>query len=149
MTEQKTHTLPIMRPPTSLRQRRRNINRPQLATSPHLLLRTRHRIRHHHQPQPTPVQRLDRVPAQDTVRDDGDDFGGAVGHDGVGGFDEGAAGVGHVVDEDGDFVGDVADEDHARDFVGASAFFVDEGEAEVETVGDGGCAVKGEQGNES
>ena len=46
----------------------------------------------------------------------------------VGGFNECAAGVGHVVDEDGGFGGDGADEDHAGDFVGAGALFVDQGE---------------------
>jgi hypothetical protein len=64
-----------------------------------------------------------------------------VRHDCFGRFDERAARVGHVVDEDGDFVLDVADEDHAGDFVGARALFVDEGEAEVKAVGYGCCSV--------
>ena len=77
------------------------------------------------------------------MRDDGDDFlGVALVDERVGGFDEGAAGVGHVVDEDGGFGGDVADENHTGDFVGAGALFVDEGEVEVEAVGDGGCSVE-------
>jgi len=70
-----------------------------------------------------------------------DDFTGFMRHDCFGCFDEGAAGIGHVVNEDGDFVFDIADEDHAGDFVGTGTLFVDEGEAEVETVGDGGCSV--------
>lgn len=101
----------------------------------------RNGIRHHNLPQLAPVQRLDRVAAQDTVRDNGDGFFCAVRDDYVGGFDERAARVGHVVDDDGDAVFDVADEDHAGHFVGAGAFFVDQGEAEVEAVGDGGCSV--------
>ena len=80
------------------------------------------------------------------MRDDGHDLAGAVVHDGFGGLDQRAAGVGHVVDEDGNAVAHVADEDHAGDFVGAGALFVDEGEAEVEAVGDGGCSVGGEKG---
>lgn len=139
MTKQETHTLPIMRSPQTLRQRGTNVNRLQTRT-PLLLLRMRHRIRHHHPCQLTAVQRLDRVPAQDAVRDDGDDFLGAVRHDGLGGFDEGAAGVRHVVDEDGDLAADVADESHFRDFVGAGALFVDEGEVQVEAVGYGCCS---------
>ena len=75
------------------------------------------------------------------MRDDGDDLARAVLHDGVCGFDERAAGVGHVVDEDGGFAADVADEDHAGDFVGPGSLFVDEGEAEVEAVGNGGGSV--------
>jgi hypothetical protein len=69
--------------------------------------------------------------------DNGDHFAGFVRHDRFGGFDERAAGVGHVVDEDGDFILDVADKDHAGDFVGAGALFVNESESEVEAVGDG------------
>ena len=71
---------------------------------------------------------------------DGDDLARFVRHYRFGGFDQSAARVGHVVDEDGDFVLDVADEDHAGDFVGARALFVDEGEAEVEAVGYGCCS---------
>jgi len=75
------------------------------------------------------------------VRDDSDDFASFVRDERLGGFGERAAGVGHVVDEDAGFVFDVADEDHAGDFVGAGALFVDEGEAEVEAVGYGCCSV--------
>lgn len=59
------------------------------------------------------------------MRDDGEDFGGAVRGAQGGGGGERAACVGHVVYEDGDAVADVADEDHAADFVGAGALFVD------------------------
>lgn len=128
-----------MRPPQTLRQGGTDINRLQSRT-PLLLLRMRHRIRHHHPRQLTAIQRLDGVPAQDAVCDDGDDLLGAVGHDGVGGFDEGAAGVRHVVDEDRDLAADVADEGHFGDFVGTGALFVDEGEVQVEAVGYGGCS---------
>ena len=65
------------------------------------------------------------------MSDNGDDFTRAVRHDCLSGFHERAARVGHVVDED-----------HAGDFVGAGALFVDEGEAEVEAVGDGGCSAQ-------
>jgi hypothetical protein len=76
------------------------------------------------------------------MSDDSDDFASAVRHDCLSGFYERAAGVRHIVDEDGDSVLYVADEHHARDFVGAGTLFVDEGEAEVEAVGDGGCPVQ-------
>jgi hypothetical protein len=74
------------------------------------------------------------------MRDDCNDFARFVRHDGFGGFDESAARVGHVVNEDGDLVFYVADEDHTGDFVGARTLFVDEGEAEVEAVGYGCCS---------
>lgn len=128
-----------MRPPQTLCQRGTDINRLQPRT-PLLLLRMRHRIRHDHPRQFTPVQRLYRVPAQDAVCDDGDDLLGAVGHHCIGGFDKGAARIRHVVDEDRDLAADVADECHFGDFVGTGALFVDEGEVEVEAVGYGCCS---------
>jgi len=112
MRKQETHTLPIMRPPNRLRQRGTDIHNPQpLAPLP--LIPQRHRIRNHDSAQLTPVQRLDRIPAQDPMRDDGNDLASFVRHDRLGGFDERAACVGHIVDEDGNLVLDVADENHA------------------------------------
>lgn len=108
MREQKAHTLAIMRPANRLRQRRTNVDNLQLLAPLHLILH-RHRVRDNHSAQLRLVDRLDGAAAEDAVRDEGDDFSGAVGHDGLGGFGQGAAGVGHVVDEDGDFVEDVAD----------------------------------------
>ena len=97
----------------------------------------RHRIRDHDPRQLTIVQRLNRIAAQDTMRHYRHYFFGAMLHYRVGGFHERAACVRHVVDEDGDFVLDVPDQDHAGYFVRAGALLVDEGEAEVETVGYG------------
>lgn len=141
MLKEERHTLSIMRPPTRFRQlhhsqptlspptvshtyRRTNINRLQPRTQ-FLLLLMRHRIRDDQLREPTVVQRLDRIPRQDAMRDDRNRLAGAMVHDHIGGFDEGPAGVGHVIYDDGDAVRDVADEDHATDFVGAGALFVD------------------------
>lgn len=129
-----------MRPPYRLRKRRTNIHNPQFIT-PLPLITQGHRIRHHDRTKTTIIQGLYSIPAQNAMGDDGDDFAGAVRHYGFGGFYQSAAGIGHVVDEDGGFGGYVADERHAGDFVGARAFFVDYCEAEVEAVGDGGCSV--------
>lgn len=71
-----------------------------------------------------------------------------VGFECFGGFGERATGIRHVVDEDGDFTFDVAYEGHFGDFVGAETFFVDEGEGEIETVGDGGGATGQRDGYE-
>ena len=95
----------------------------------------RHRVRHHEFLQLTLVQLLARIPAQNTMRNNRDGFLGAVLHHHLRSLDQRAARIGHVVDDDGDAVRDVADEDHLGDFVGARALFVDEGEAEVEAVG--------------
>lgn len=69
------------------------------------------------------VQLLDRVAAEYAVRDYGDDFGGAARGELLGGRAERAAGVGHVVDEDGRFAGYFAGEGHAGDFAGLFALF--------------------------
>lgn len=139
MREQEANRLAIMRTSTSLRQRRTDINRLDLIAGLFLIL-MRDGIRRDESAESAAVEVLDGFPRENAVDDDGVDLAGAVLHDGVGGFDEGAAGVGHVVDDDGDLVLDVADEDHAGDFVGTSAFFVDEGELQVEAVCDGGCS---------
>ena len=112
------------------RQRGTNIHNLQLLTRLHIPLHG-HRVRHHDPAQLALVQHLDRIPRQYPVSDDSDDFARAVRHDCLSGFHERAAHVGHVVDED-----------HAGDFVGAGALFVDEGEAEVEAVGDGGYSLR-------
>ena len=89
----------------------------------------------------TTIERLNRPSTQDAMRDDGDDLLGMMMHDGIGGFDERATRVGHVIDENGDLALDVTDEDHPRDFVRTSSLFVDQGEAEIETVRDGRRSV--------
>jgi hypothetical protein len=140
MRKQKTHTLPIMRPANRLRKRRTNIHNPQPLTAFNLLPK-RDRIRNHNSTQTTPIQRLNRIPAQNPMRDNSYHLSRFMRHYCFRGFDERAASIGHVVYEDGNFVLYVADEDHAGDFVGARALFVDEGEAEVEAVGNGCCSI--------
>lgn len=124
MRKQIRHRLTIMRPPTRLRQRRRDINRLEPGTTL-LLLLMRHRIGNHDPAQLAAVERLDRLAAEDAVRDDGDDLARAVRHDRVGRLDQRAARVRHVVHQDRDPVLHVAHQHHARDFVGPCAFFVD------------------------
>jgi len=88
------------------------------------------------------VDLVDRVAGEDTVGHDGNGSSCAVLDDHVGRFAEGSASVGHVVDDDGGAALDVADEDHAADFVRASSLFVDERKLDVEAVGDGGCSLQ-------
>ncbi len=57
------------------------------------------------------------------MRDDAEDFGRAACHEFFGSGAQGAARVGHVVDEDGEFVFYFACEGHAGDFAGSFAFF--------------------------
>ena len=86
------------------------------------------------------VQVLNCLSGKNTVHNDGVDFEGAVLHHGLGGLGESAAGVGHVVDDDGNLVLDITDKDHARDFVGTGTFLVNEGELQVEAIGNGSGA---------
>ena len=83
------------------------------------------------------VQILDSLAGKNAVDDNGIDFLGTVLHDCVSGFGESAASISHIIDDDGDFALDVPDENHAGDFVGSGAFLVDQGELEVEAVGNG------------
>lgn len=78
----------------------------------------------------------DGVARKDAVHNDGVDLLGAVLHHRGSCLAEGTAGVGHVIDDDGDLVLHVTDEDHARDFVGARTLLVDQSELEIEPVGD-------------
>ena len=63
---------------------------------------------------------------------DGVDLGGPVLQEFVGGEADGAARVGHVIDEDGDAVLDVAHQRHARHLVGLLALLVDQGKLHIQ-----------------
>lgn len=134
MAKQKRNALSIMCPTTGLGQRGGDIDHLELvALTP--LLRQRHRVRDNNAAEFAPVERFDGVAAEDAVCDNGDDFLRAIGHERVRCFHQRATGVGHVVDEDGDAVLHIANENHARHFIRTRALFMDEREAEVEAVG--------------
>ena len=95
----------------------------------------RYRIRHHQLRQLTPIQLLARVAAQNSMRHYRNCLSRAVFHNNFRSFDERAAGVSHIIDDNCDAALDIADEDHTRDFVGPGALFMNESEAKVEAVG--------------
>ena len=66
------------------------------------------------------------------MREDGVDLGGAILQEFVGGEADGAASVGHVIDEDGDSVLDVTHQCHARHLVGLLTLLVDQGKLHVQ-----------------
>ena len=136
MAKQKTHTLAVMRPPARLGDGGRDVDGPQLLTA-FLLVVMRHRIRHHQLAEFALLDHLAGVAREDRVRDDGDHLLRVVCLQRLRRFGESAAGIRHVIHKDRDFVRDVADEDHTGDFVRAGTFLVNEGEIEVETIGDG------------
>jgi hypothetical protein len=76
------------------------------------------------------------------MSDNGDDFARAVRHNYLSGFHQSTAGVSYVVNEDGNSVLHVANEDHVGDFVRTGELLVDEGKAEVEAVGNKGCSLR-------
>jgi hypothetical protein len=126
MLEEVRDTLAIMSSPTSLGKRRRNIDRFQLGTEP-LLLSMRHRIGHDNLAQFTVVDDLNGLAREDTMRNNRNDFFGVVLFECLGGFGKRAAGIGHVVNENGNLVGYVTDKNHAGDFVRTGSLFVDKG----------------------
>lgn len=103
----------------------------------------RHRVRYHELLQLAAIQRVDRISTEYAVRDDGDGFSRTVIDNDICSFDERTTCVGHVVDDDSHFALHITHENHARDFVGSGALFVDECEAEVEAVSDGRCSDRG------
>lgn len=89
------------------------------------------------------VNSADSGTTEDSVGQDGVDFEGASLNELVGRVTDGAAGVGHVVDEDGHSVFHVTDEYHTRHFVGLFPFLVDESKVDVQSIGDRCYSAKG------
>lgn len=129
-----------MRPPTRLRQRSANIDGLQLPTAMRLLAFMGNSIRNHNRRQLALFDNFARLARKDSMRDDGDDLLRSVLLESLSGFSQGSAGIRHVVDENGDLVGNVADEGHTGDFVGADALLVDERKVKIKAVGEGGSA---------
>jgi hypothetical protein len=82
------------------------------------------------------IQVADGIARKDGVSDNCIDFLGPVLHNGISSFDESAASVGHIIDNNRNLVLNVSNKYHSGNFVGASSLFVDEGELKVEAIGD-------------
>ncbi len=80
------------------------------------------------------VDLADGIAAKDTVRADGVDLGGAGLLQLLRRQTKRPTRVGHVIDQDGYAVGDVADEHHGADFVGAHTLLVDQGKVNVQAI---------------
>ena len=100
-----------------------------------LLLGMGNGVGHDQSAQAAAVEVINCLAGQDAVHHNGIDLLGTVLHDGVGSLDEGAAGIGHIIDDNGNLVLDVANEDHAGDLVRTRTFLVDEGKLQIEAVG--------------
>ena len=111
-------------PPDRLGKYPPNIQHLELRT-PFLVFLLRYAVRHHDFIQRTGVDAVDGLPAENAVGEQGVDFGCALFFEEFCRTGDGVRGVGEVVDEDGEPVGDVADEHHGRvlavgDFGGAA-----------------------------
>lgn len=134
----------MMDPPDRLRKNITHLQHLQLRT-PRLVLRLVHGIRHNDLIQRARIDPIDRIPAQDAVRDERKDLRRALLLEQLGCARNRVGGIGQVVDEDSGAVRDVADEHHGGVLavvdLGGAALFVDEGKGHAEGVGDGGCAL--------
>ncbi|GMR41166.1 hypothetical protein PMAYCL1PPCAC_11361, partial [Pristionchus mayeri] len=127
--------LAVVRATNGLGENHRNIDALDLGALLHVLL-LRDRVRHDDGLEGRLVQTLQSRTTANTVDAEGVHLLGSSLDQLIGSEADGAAGVGHVIDQDGDLALDVSDERHLLDLVGTLALLVDEGEVDVETVGD-------------
>jgi hypothetical protein len=62
-------------------------------------------------------------------------FGTVLDHH-LGCLDQSTAGIGHIVDDDGDSILHISYKDHARHFIWPSSFLMDQSKTKVKTIGD-------------
>ena len=134
MRKQEANRLPIVCPAAGFRESRADIDRCNLVTDLFLLF-VRHGIRDDNTAQAAVVDVFDRIAGKDAVYNNGVDFRGPMLHHRVGRFDKGSASIGHIVNDNGNLVLNVTDEDHAGDLVRTRTFLVDEGKLQIEAVG--------------
>lgn len=136
MREQEANRLSVVSASARLGKGRANVDRLDLGAE-QLLLLVGHGVGDNDTLEATVVEVLDRFSGENTVGDDGVDLASTVLHDRLSGFGERSAGVRHVVDNNGNLVLDVSDEDHPGDLVRTRALLVDQSELKIEAVGNG------------
>lgn len=115
---------------------RANVNGLDLVAE-QLLVLMGHSVGDHETAEAAIVEVLDCLSGENAVRDDCDNFARAVLHDRLSGLDERPAGVCHVVDDNGNLILDVADEDHPGHLIRTRTLLVDQSELKVKAVGNG------------
>lgn len=95
-------------------------------------------VGHHNTAEAAVVDVIDGITSKYAVDDNGVDFLGTVLHHRIGCFNEGSAGIGHVVNDNGNLVLNVANKHHSGNFVGARTFLVDQGELRIQPVSESG-----------
>lgn len=142
MREEEANGFTVMSTTTSLSKGRANIDSLNAITLL-LLLSVGNGVRHDETAKTAAVQVLNSLSGENAVDDDSVYFLRAVLHDSVSGLDERTAGISHIVNDNCDLVLDISDKDHAGNLIGASTFFVDESELQIEAVGDAGSTKEG------
>ena len=140
MGKQEAHGLAVVSSAASLGERGTDINGLNLVTEL-LLLLMRDSIGHDNALQAAVVHIVNGFARKDTMDNNCIDFLCAVLHHCVGGLDKCSACIGHIINNDGNFIFHAADEDHAGDFVGTGAFLMDKGELKIKSIGD--CSRSG------
>ncbi|KAI3488192.1 hypothetical protein L1887_47731 [Cichorium endivia] len=140
LVEQHRHALAVVAATDGLGEHVRDVDLLDLGTA-RTVGSLRKRVGHNELLQARVGDALQCRSRQDAVRDNGQHALGTVLDELLRGEVERTARVGHVVDEDGHFALDVADEHHARYLVGALALLVEERKVELETVGERGGAL--------
>lgn len=136
MSKEVANALSVMCSPDGLCQRRADVNDAEFRAAIRLIAKG-HSVGDDDVGQTALVERLDGVSGEDAVGDDGNDFSGSVIFHGLSGLGQSTAGIGHVVNENGNLVRNVSDKDHAADFIGARTLLVNQGEALVDAISDG------------
>lgn len=129
-----------MCPPHSLRQRRTHIHLVYLPTRLRMLWQ-RQSIRHNQPIQLTVLDHLDGRSAQETMRHDSNALFSALLLENGGRQSQRAARVGNIVDQYRGLARHVAYQYHPAYLVCYLALFVDDGEVNVEAVGDCGGSI--------
>lgn len=141
MREEETDTLAVVGTTASLSKSGTNIDRLDTIASL-LLLSVGDGVGDDETAETATVQVLNGLTRENTVDDDGVNFLCAVLHNGISSFDKSTAGISHIIDNNGNFVLDVSDENHAGNLIGPGTFLVYQSELQIETVGDTSSSEK-------
>ena len=133
MGKQKANRLPVMCPAAGFCERGADIDCGNLIAD-FLLVCMRNCVRDDNPTEAALVYVFNGVARKDAVDNNGVDFPGTVLHHCVRCLYKGSAGIGHIVHNNGYLILDISYKNHSRNFVGARAFLVDQGELRVQSV---------------
>lgn len=103
-------------------------------TVPHVSI-LRYGIGHHYRLETGIIDPRDRRTRENAMRQNSIHLGGSRLHQAIGGMHNGAACVGHVIDQNGNLVLDITHQYHGGHFVGLLAFLVYQSELHIQSIG--------------